>query len=61
MNLKAPATQVQAMILGEHGDSMVPVWSSASVAGLPLEKYPGLHAQARCRRLPAGEDLAAPR
>lgn len=41
MNLSAPATQVQAMILGEHGDSMVPVWSSASVAGLPLEKYPG--------------------
>jgi L-lactate dehydrogenase len=41
MNLKAPATQVQAMILGEHGDSMVPVWSSASIAGLPLEKYPG--------------------
>ena len=41
MNLKCPATQLQAMILGEHGDSMVPVWSSASVAGLPLEKYPG--------------------
>jgi len=41
LNLKAPATQVQAMILGEHGDSMVPVWSSASVAGLPLEKWPG--------------------
>ncbi|MFM8951661.1 MAG: lactate/malate dehydrogenase family protein [Planctomycetaceae bacterium] len=41
MNLHAPATQVQAMILGEHGDSMVPIWSSASVAGLPLEKYPG--------------------
>lgn len=39
--LGAPATQLQAMILGEHGDSMVPVWSSASVAGLPLEKYPG--------------------
>jgi len=37
----APATQLHAMILGEHGDSMVPVWSSASVAGLPLEKYPG--------------------
>ena len=45
MNLKAPATQVQAMILGEHGDSMVPVWSSASVAGLPLEKYPGYTAK----------------
>ena len=41
MNLKAPATQVAAMIIGEHGDSMVPVWSSASIAGLPLEKYPG--------------------
>ena len=41
LNLQAPATQVQALILGEHGDSMVPVWSSASVAGLPLEKYPG--------------------
>jgi L-lactate dehydrogenase len=39
--LGAPATQLQAMILGEHGDSMVPIWSSASVAGLPLEKYPG--------------------
>ena len=41
MNLNAPPTQVSAMILGEHGDSMVPVWSSASIAGLPLEKYPG--------------------
>jgi L-lactate dehydrogenase len=39
--LAVPATQLQAMILGEHGDSMVPVWSSASIAGLPLEKYPG--------------------
>ncbi|MEY3032264.1 MAG: L-lactate dehydrogenase, partial [Planctomycetota bacterium] len=25
----------------EHGDSMVPIWSSASIGGLPLEKYPG--------------------
>ena len=41
LRLGAPATQLQAMILGEHGDSMVPIWSSASVAGLPLEKYPG--------------------
>src|SRR3954454_13526227 len=39
--LKVPATQVQALILGEHGDSMVPVWSSATVAGLPLEQWPG--------------------
>src|SRR5207248_5518822 len=34
-------TQVQALILGEHGDSMVPLWSSATVAGLPLQQWPG--------------------
>jgi L-lactate dehydrogenase len=42
--LQVPATQVQALILGEHGDSMVPVWSSATVAGLPLEQWPGFSA-----------------
>ena len=39
MNL-AP-TQVNALILGEHGDSMVPIWSNATVNGLPLDKFPG--------------------
>ena len=39
--LKAPPTQINALILGEHGDSMVPIWSSATIAGLPLDKYPG--------------------
>src|SRR5205823_2097909 len=39
--LQVPPTQVQALILGEHGDSMVPVWSSANVAGLPLDQWPG--------------------
>src|SRR5215467_2599635 len=39
--LQAPPTQVQALILGEHGDSMVPIWSSATVSGLPLEQWPG--------------------
>lgn len=39
-SLRVPPTQTKALILGEHGESMVPVWSSASVAGLPLEKYP---------------------
>jgi L-lactate dehydrogenase len=34
--LRLAPTQVKAMILGEHGDSMVPIWSSASVNGLPL-------------------------
>ncbi len=40
-NLKVPPTQVQALLLGEHGDSMVPIWSSAQIAGLPLDKWPG--------------------
>lgn len=39
--LAAPPTQVAALMLGEHGDTMVPIWSSATVAGLPLEKFPG--------------------
>jgi L-lactate dehydrogenase len=39
--LQAPPTQVNAMILGEHGDSMVPIWSSATIAGLPLDQWPG--------------------
>src|SRR5213078_3694749 len=37
--LQVPPTQVQALILGEHGDSMVPIWSSATVGGLPLEQW----------------------
>jgi L-lactate dehydrogenase len=42
--LQVPATQVNALILGEHGDSMVPLWSSATVSGLPLEQWPGFDA-----------------
>ncbi len=33
-----PATQVDAVILGEHGDTMTPIWSTATVAGMPLMK-----------------------
>ncbi|MCH2212935.1 MAG: lactate/malate dehydrogenase family protein [Fuerstiella sp.] len=40
--LGVPSTQVNVTILGEHGDSMVPVWSQAQIANLPLEKYPGV-------------------
>lgn len=40
--LKLPPTQLRAMILGEHGDTMIPVWSSASVDGFPLLKFPGV-------------------
>jgi len=38
--LKLAASQVKALILGEHGDSMVPIWSSAAVNGLPLAGLP---------------------
>jgi L-lactate dehydrogenase len=40
--LAVGATQVKALILGEHGDSMVPIWSSATIAGLPIDKWPGV-------------------
>src|SRR3954447_4894970 len=39
--LSLPPTQVTATILGEHGDSMVPIWSAAQAGGMPLEKFPG--------------------
>lgn len=32
---------VQAHCLGEHGDSQVPVFSGATVGGIPLAAYPG--------------------
>ena len=35
-----PPSQIKALILGEHGDSMVPIWSSATAAGVSLIKMP---------------------
>ncbi|WP_417849870.1 malate dehydrogenase [Thalassoglobus sp.] len=43
--IAVPPSQVQVTIFGEHGDSMVPIWSNAQIAGLPLEKYPGVTSQ----------------
>jgi L-lactate dehydrogenase len=42
--LNVPPTQVNVTIFGEHGDSMVPIWSAAQIANLPLEKFPGVNA-----------------
>ena len=39
--LAVDPTQVNALVLGEHGDSMVPIWSTAAVAGVPLVAVPG--------------------
>lgn len=30
---------VHAYMLGEHGDSEIPIWSSASIGGVPLEQW----------------------
>ncbi|MBS1724014.1 MAG: lactate dehydrogenase [Armatimonadetes bacterium] len=35
------ALDVKALILGEHGDSMVPIWSSATVGGASIGSVPG--------------------
>jgi L-lactate dehydrogenase len=43
--LKVPATQVDGWILGEHGDSMVPVWSSVRISGWPVQQWPGYSPQ----------------
>ena len=44
-----PPSQIKALILGEHGDSMVPIWSSAEAGGIPLVKFNGFNATAQQR------------
>jgi L-lactate dehydrogenase len=44
LELKQAPTQVKALIIGEHGDTMVPVWSTATVAGTSMAKLPGFNA-----------------
>lgn len=39
----AAPLDVKALILGEHGDSMVPIWSSATVNGIALSSLPGFN------------------
>jgi L-lactate dehydrogenase len=39
---KINARDVKAIILGEHGDSMVPIMSSATIGGVPLLSAPGI-------------------
>src|SRR5688572_20362876 len=38
-----PPSQIKALILGEHGDSMVPIWSTAGAGGISLVKMPGFN------------------
>ena len=40
-HFKVGARDVNAVILGEHGDSMVPIWSGATINGVPISSIPG--------------------
>jgi L-lactate dehydrogenase len=44
-----PPSQIKALILGEHGDSMVPVWSTAEAGGIPLVKLDGFNGNVQQR------------
>jgi L-lactate dehydrogenase len=39
-HFKIGAPNIHAMVLGEHGDTMVPIWSSATISGIPLRCLP---------------------
>lgn len=39
--LRVDAHSVHAMVVGEHGDSGVPLWSGVRVGGVPLPGWPG--------------------
>lgn len=41
--IKVHPSSVDAYILGEHGDSSFPVYSSANVLGKPLSEFPGFN------------------
>jgi L-lactate dehydrogenase len=44
-HFKVNATDVKSLILGEHGDSMVPILSSATLAGISLSSIPNYEAE----------------
>jgi L-lactate dehydrogenase len=44
LRLKVAVANVHAMVIGEHGDSEVPLWSTAQIAGVPLEHFSSLNA-----------------
>jgi L-lactate dehydrogenase len=42
-HFKIDTHSIHAYIIGEHGDSQVPVWSLANIAGMRLEEYSRLN------------------
>jgi len=41
--LKVAVQNVHAYIAGEHGDSEIPLWSTASIANIPLHQWAVMH------------------
>lgn len=41
--LKVAVQNVHAYIAGEHGDSEIPLWSSAAIANIPLHEWAVMH------------------
>jgi L-lactate dehydrogenase len=37
--IKVPPEDVDAIIVGEHGDTMVPIWSQTKIKGVNVQKY----------------------
>jgi L-lactate dehydrogenase len=37
--LKINSTAISGVMIGEHGESVVPVWSTVNIQGIPLENY----------------------
>lgn len=58
-HLRIAVNNVHAYIVGEHGDSEVPLWSSASVGNVPLDelRIPGHPALGECDRARVFEEV----
>ena len=41
--LKVAVQNIHAYIAGEHGDSEIPLWSSALIANIPLHEWAVMH------------------
>ncbi|WP_028545266.1 L-lactate dehydrogenase [Paenibacillus taiwanensis] len=41
--LKVDPSSVHAVIMGEHGDTELPIWSHVNVGGMPLEDFQATH------------------